>query len=71
MSNAEHYFENLIYHDKDVLGEPNKKGLSQEVIDAIEICYYYVVYNMFGSREYLDEYLLKEHHFDRIKGTHF
>ena len=56
MSNEEHLFENLIYHDKDIPGEPNTKGLSQEVLDTVKTCYYYVVYNLFGSRERLDDF---------------
>ena len=58
MSNEEHYFENLIYHGSDeVAGNCNKDNLKLEVRQAIETCYYYVVYNIFRTKENLAEFL--------------
>ena len=65
MSLVEHYFANLIRFDKDIPGEPNKNGLSQEVVDAINECYYYLANTLFISREDLDHYLKKYHDWDR------
>ena len=65
MSLVEHYFENLIHFDKDCPGEPNKQGLSQEVIDAIEECYFYVCNRIFINRDDLDDYLKEHHDWDR------
>lgn len=44
MSNVEHYFENLLFHDHDIKGEPNKNVLSKEVQDAVEQCANYIKY---------------------------
>lgn len=58
MSNEEHYFENLIYHGSDEVADNcNKNNIKPEVRDAIEICYYYVLYNIFHTKENLAEYL--------------
>ena len=65
MSLVEHYFENLIFFDKDSPGEPNKEGLSQEVIDAIETCYFYVCNRVFINRDDIDNYMKEWHDFDR------
>lgn len=65
MSTAEHYFANLIHFDKDIPGEPNKKALPQEVVEAIDNCYYYLTNILFINREDLDEYLKKHQNFDR------
>jgi len=59
MSNAEHYFENLIYDGEDINGDLNKNCLSVKEQEAIETCYYYVLYSMFGTRENLNEFLKK------------
>lgn len=45
MSNAEHYFENLLFHGHDITGEPNKKALSKEAQDAVEQCVNYIKYS--------------------------
>ena len=51
MSCAEHYFENLLFHGKDVRDEPNKNALSKEVQEAIEMCADYVIYSLFFDRD--------------------
>ena len=60
MSCGEHYFENLIHDGKDINGDYNKNNLSDVERETIEMCYYYVLYNLFGDRELLDEYLKGE-----------
>ena len=60
MTRAEHYFENLIYDGKDVSGEPNKNGLSEEVQNTIEMCYDYVLHDIFIDRENLDDFLKRK-----------
>lgn len=58
MSNKEHYFENLIYHGSDEIADNyNKNHIKPEVRQAIETCYYYVVFNIFRTKENLAEYL--------------
>ena len=57
MGNAEHYFENLLFHGQDVTGDINKKYLSKEVQETVEICAQYVVYTLFCGREDLKHYL--------------
>jgi len=57
MGNVEHYFENLLFHDEDCAGEPNKKALSLEVQDAIETCAAYVLYSLFDGREDFKDFL--------------
>ena len=44
MRNVEHYFENLLFHEHDIKGEPNKNALSKEVQDAVEQCVNYIKY---------------------------
>ena len=51
MSNAEHYFENLLFNGKDCYGDVNKNTLSPEVREAIEMCASYVTYTLFTGRE--------------------
>ena len=60
MTRAEHYFENLIYDGKDVSGEPNKNALSEEVRNTIEMCYEYILNNIFIDRENLDDFLKRK-----------
>lgn len=43
MTSIEHYFENLLYHGKDVKGDPNKNALSEEEINAVEECASYIL----------------------------
>ena len=58
MSKEEHYFENLIHHGSDeVARNYNKDNIKPEVRQAIETCYYYVVFDIFGTEENLAEYL--------------
>ena len=58
MSNEEHYFENLIHNGSDeIAGNYNRDHIKPEVRQAIETCYYYVVYNLFNTRENLDEFI--------------
>ena len=54
MTNAGHYFENLIFRGHD---EVNKEGLSKKEIDTIEMCYWYVMDNLFEGRANLDYFL--------------
>lgn len=51
MSNLEHYFENLLFHGKDVDGDWNKNALSQMQQEAVEECADYVIYSLFCGRE--------------------
>lgn len=51
MSNLEHYFENLLFYGKDVGGEWNKKYLTKEQQEAVEVCADYVLYTIFCDRE--------------------
>ena len=58
MSNEEHYFENLIHHGSDEIADNyNRDHIKSEVREAIETCYYYVLFNMFHTKENLDEFL--------------
>lgn len=52
MSNLEHYFENLLYHGRDIKGEDNKNSLSEEEREAVEICADYVLHTIFDNREH-------------------
>lgn len=52
MSNLEHYFENLLYHGRDIQSNVNKNSLSKEQQDAVEQCARYVLYNIFENREH-------------------
>ena len=61
MSLEEHYFENLIYTGSDkCAGNANKDAIPDEVRETIEMCYDYIVFNIFHNRENLDEFLGKE-----------
>jgi hypothetical protein len=51
MTCLEHYFENLLYHGKDVNGEYNKKNLTPLEQQTVEACADYVLYSLFGNRE--------------------
>jgi hypothetical protein len=51
MSNLEHYFENLLFYGKDIGGEWNKKYLTKEQQEAVEVCADYVVWTLFPNRE--------------------
>lgn len=51
MSCEEHYFENLLFHGKDVKDNCNKNAISKEKQEAIEICANYVIYSLFEGRE--------------------
>ncbi len=44
MTCLEHYFENLLCNGKDTYGEPNKKALTKEQQEAVEICAQYIKY---------------------------
>ena len=57
MSNLEHYFENLLYHGRDVQADVNKNSLSKEQQDAVEQCAQYVLYTLFNGREDFDDYI--------------
>ena len=60
MSNLEHYFENLLFHGKDVNGDFNKNTLSEEEIKAVETCAQYVIYSIFYSRDKFLDYVNRE-----------
>jgi len=60
MGNVEHYFENLLHHGADAQGEPNKRALSPEVIDAIECCAFYVVYTLFDGPDDLARFIRRD-----------
>lgn len=57
MSCAEHYFENLLFYDKDCRDEPNKKNISEIEQKTIEMCYQYVLYSLFYGREDFNKFL--------------
>lgn len=58
MSNEEHYFENLIRHGSDEIADNyNRNHIKPEVRQAIETYYYYVLFNIFHTKENLAEYL--------------
>ena len=57
MSNLEHYFENLLYHGRDVQADVNKNSLSKEQQDAVEQCAQYVLYTLFNGREDFEDYI--------------
>lgn len=58
MSRAEHYFENLIHTGSDeCTGNANRDSIPDEIRETIEMCYDYVVMNIFGGKEELEEYL--------------
>lgn len=51
MSNLEHYIENLIDNGQDCPGEPNKKALSAEQVEAIDTFYWYLTNKVFFDRD--------------------
>lgn len=58
MSREEHYFENLIHTGSDeCTGNANRDSIPVEIRETIEMCYYYVVWNVFHGKEELEEYL--------------
>lgn len=57
MSNLEHYFENLLFYGEDCNGEPNKRALSRQEQEAVEICAQYVIYTTFGNRDAFLKYV--------------
>jgi hypothetical protein len=57
MSREEHYFENLIKDgNDDGACNQNRDTISPEVREVIEMCYEYVVRNIFKSRKNLDNF---------------
>lgn len=58
MSREEHYFENLIYTGSDeCASNANRDTISDEARETIEMCYEYVIRNVFHGRDELDMYL--------------
>lgn len=57
MSNAEHYFENLILHGSDkVTLDANKNALSEDARTAVEDCYYYLIYTLScGKKDFCEK----------------
>ena len=37
MTNEEHYFENLLFHGRDIIGDYNKNSISKEKQEIITI----------------------------------
>lgn len=58
MSREEHYFENLIYNGSDeCAGNTNRDTIQEEIRETIEMCYEYIIRNVFHGREELEMYL--------------
>ena len=58
MSREEHYFENLIFTGSDkCTGNANRNSIPVEIRETIEMCYDYVVMNIFGGKEEFKAYL--------------
>lgn len=58
MTCLEHYFENLLFHNKDVDGDWNKNALSKEQQEAVKVCYDYILYTLFnGNKEALQKWV--------------
>lgn len=51
MTYVEHYFENLLFNGKDVLGNYNRDSLTLHEQRAVEECADYVLYSLFDNRE--------------------
>lgn len=61
MTNLEHYFENLLFLGRDVCNDVNKKSLSEKEQNAVEVCYSYILYNIFnGDKEALQKWLKED-----------
>lgn len=58
MSREEHYFENLIHTGSDTCADnANKDTISEENRETIEMCYNYIIINVFHGRKGLEMYL--------------
>lgn len=57
MSTLEHYFENLLYHGEDVYGGINKRSLTPDVQNTVEVCAQYVIYSIFGNRKAFEKFI--------------
>ena len=51
MSNLEHYFENILYHEGLYDDDPNMELLTKEEIEAVRTCASYILYTQFYDRE--------------------
>ena len=51
MTYSEHYFENLLYHGRDVWDNANRDELTKETREAIELCADYVINTLFNGRD--------------------
>lgn len=58
MSSEEHYFENLIHTGSDkCASNANRDSIPVEIRETIEMCYDYVVMNIFHGEEELKAYM--------------
>jgi len=57
MTCVEHYFENLLFHERDVANNVNRNALTVGEREAVEACAQYVVYVLFGNREEFEKWL--------------
>ena len=58
MNNEEHYFANLLYDgDDEVAGNHHKDNIKPEIRETIEMCYEYVIKNIFKNRKNLNDYI--------------
>ena len=58
MSREEHYFENLIHTGSDECADnANRDTISDETRETIEMCYDYIIRNVFHNRKELEIYL--------------
>ena len=58
MSNAEHYFENLLFQGRDK-DDVNKDKLSEIERETIEMCASYVIYSLFYDRDDFNDFISK------------
>lgn len=58
MSREEHYFENLVNTGSDeCTGNANRDTISDETREIIEMCYDYIIRNVFHGREELEMHM--------------
>lgn len=57
MSCAEHYFENLLFNNRDIKDDINKKELSKDETKAIEMCATYILYTLFCGKEDFNNFI--------------
>ena len=58
MTCLEHYFENLLFHGRDISGDINKNSLSEKEQNTVKVCYDYILYTLFnGDKEALQKWV--------------